>query len=267
MSGRSPAPALPPSIALTDPVSRLPGVGAARAARLAAAGLATVADVLLHLPFRYEDRRHFAHRGDRAGRAGHSLRAPFRRAGDPHEAGRSEDRGDRRRRQRGDPRRLAQPVSELRGGARAGRSAVLYGSPSVGPQGEIRLENPETEFFEPGEEADPLHSGRIVGVARRVADISPRAWRALVRRLSTLSPRLPGRGRAAAEDPRGARGRSLSGGAGGRGGRARKARPRGAPRPRRPDRGETRKAPIAPRDRARRRRGGARGRGARCRFV
>ena len=59
---------------------------------------------------------------------------------------------------------------------------MLYGSPSVTSHGDLRLENPETELFEPGEEADPLHSGRVVGIARRVADISPRAWRALVRR-------------------------------------------------------------------------------------
>ena len=65
---------------------------------------------------------------------------------------------------------------------RSGRSAVLYGAPVVTDRAELRLENPETEFFEAGEEADPIHSGRIVGVARRVADLSPRLWRTLVHR-------------------------------------------------------------------------------------
>ena len=44
---------------------------------------------------------------------------------------------------------------------------ALYGTPVVTAKGELRLENPETEFFEPGEETDPLHSGRIVGRRRQ----------------------------------------------------------------------------------------------------
>src|SRR5512139_2001052 len=43
--------------ALTTSVQFLKGVGPKRAAQLEAAGLATVEDVLYHLPFRYEDRR------------------------------------------------------------------------------------------------------------------------------------------------------------------------------------------------------------------
>ena len=41
---------------LHDPVGRVPGVGPARTATLAAAGIETVEDLLLYLPFRYEDR-------------------------------------------------------------------------------------------------------------------------------------------------------------------------------------------------------------------
>jgi ATP-dependent DNA helicase RecG len=65
--------------------------------------------------------------------------------------------------------------------AQSGRSLALYGTPLATPRGELRLENPETEFFGPGQEADPLHSGRIVGVYHRVAGIAARAWRVLVR--------------------------------------------------------------------------------------
>jgi ATP-dependent DNA helicase RecG len=43
--------------ALATSVQFLKGVGPKRAAQLQAAGLATVEDVLYHLPFRYEDRR------------------------------------------------------------------------------------------------------------------------------------------------------------------------------------------------------------------
>ncbi len=74
--------------------------------------------------------------------------------------------------------------------AQSGKALVLYGTPVVTPRGELRLENPETEFFETGEEADPLHSGRIVGVYHRVAGIAPRTWRGLVRvALDNLSER------------------------------------------------------------------------------
>jgi ATP-dependent DNA helicase RecG len=43
-------------VALEDPVTRVPGVGPARATLLAQAGIDTVEDLLLYLPFRYEDR-------------------------------------------------------------------------------------------------------------------------------------------------------------------------------------------------------------------
>jgi ATP-dependent DNA helicase RecG len=171
-------------------VDRLPGVGAARAVRLASAGLRTVADVLLHLPFRYEDRRRFARieevvpgepatlfvrlsaaRSSRMRRGGLKIEAI---ADDGSEAIRVVWHN-----------RYPSFLTALQ----QGRSAVLYGAPSVTARGEMRLENPETELFDPGEETDPLHSGRVVGIARRVADVSPRAWRALVRRaLDAVSP-------------------------------------------------------------------------------
>jgi ATP-dependent DNA helicase RecG len=179
------SPALPQAgrLALSDPVSRLPGVGASRAAALAAAGLATVADVLLHLPFRYEDRRRFGRIEELV--PGEPATLSVRLAG---------ARGYRMRRGGLRIEALADDGSEairvvwhnrypsFLQAARSGRTAVLYGAPAVSAKGELRLENPETEFFEPGEDADPLHSGRIVGISRRVAQIPPRAWRQLVRR-------------------------------------------------------------------------------------
>src|SRR3990172_10047637 len=44
--------------ALQTPVRFLKGVGPKRAAQLEGLGLKTVEDLLYHLPFRYEDRRH-----------------------------------------------------------------------------------------------------------------------------------------------------------------------------------------------------------------
>src|SRR5215472_157986 len=46
-------------LSLRDPVSTIPGVGPSRAAALQAAGVVSVADFLLALPFRYEDRTRF----------------------------------------------------------------------------------------------------------------------------------------------------------------------------------------------------------------
>src|SRR5205085_2076307 len=80
----------------------------------------------------------------------------------------------------------------------AAHSAALFGTPVASTRGEMRIENPETEFFEGGEAADPIHSGRIVGVYHRAAEIPSRLWRTLVRR--TLD-RLSGDFRAATVDP------------------------------------------------------------------
>src|SRR5262245_57232135 len=66
--------------------------------------------------------------------------------------------------------------------AAEGRTAALFGAPVAGTRGEMRIENPETELFDPGEESDPLHSGRIVGIYHRAAEIGSRPWRTLVRR-------------------------------------------------------------------------------------
>src|SRR5262245_59336886 len=45
---------------LGDPVQFVKGVGPERARALQKAGIATLEDLLLHLPLRYEDRRSFA---------------------------------------------------------------------------------------------------------------------------------------------------------------------------------------------------------------
>ena len=49
---------------LTTPVQFVKGVGPQRAAALAKVGVATVEDLLLHFPLRYEDRRRFARIAD-----------------------------------------------------------------------------------------------------------------------------------------------------------------------------------------------------------
>ena len=169
-------------IRLRDPVGRIPRLGPARAARLAAAGFSTVGDFLLALPFRYEDRRRYGKIAAlTAGEAATLLvrltgvrSTRMRRGGLRIEAAADDDTGAVRVVWHNRYPSFAEK-------AQKGGVLVLYGTPVVTPKGELRLENPETEFFEADEEADPLHSGRIVGIYHRAAGIGSRAWRILAR--------------------------------------------------------------------------------------
>ena len=123
-------------------------------------------------PFRYEDRRHFA-----------SIAAL---AWDqPATLPRALPRGQSARRGCGAALLRVEAVADDGSGAvrvvwhnrypsfakaLEGTRAALYGTPVATARGEMRIENPETELFEEGEESDPVHSGRIVGVYHRAAD-------------------------------------------------------------------------------------------------
>jgi ATP-dependent DNA helicase RecG len=61
------------SLELDSPLSDLRGIGPVRGRSLAAAGLRTVRDLLLHLPFRYEDRRTLSSIGEVANEGTYSL--------------------------------------------------------------------------------------------------------------------------------------------------------------------------------------------------
>ena len=183
----SPSPA---TLSLRDPVARVPGLGGARIAPLAAAGIRTVADFLLALPFRYEDRRRFA-------------RVPELAFGQPATI-LARLRGVRASRMRRGGLRVEAIADDGDGAvkviwhnrypsfvkaAQSEHLVALYAVPVASPRGEMWLENPETEFFESGAEADPTHTGRVVGIYHRVGGIGSRAWRTLVRRtLDRVSP-------------------------------------------------------------------------------
>jgi len=167
----------------------VPGLGPSRAARVAASGLATVADFLLSLPSRYEDRRHFVPVSALAWGTPSTVLVRFS--------------GVRSVRMRRGTMRVEAVADDGTGAVRVvwhnrypsfakaleGRRAALYGAPEPGTKGEMRIENPETELLDEEEAADPIHTGRIVGVYRRVGDVAPRVWRTLVRRtLDALAP-------------------------------------------------------------------------------
>lgn len=180
----------PPSLRLGDSTGLLAGVGRARAAALAQAGLATVRDLLLALPFRYEDRRSYGTVSSLAPGTAATLFVKLS--------------GVRAIRMRRGTLRIEAIADDGTGAVRvvwhnrypsfaqslaSGRTAAVYGAPVVTGRGEIRLENPETELFDAEEEADPLQSGRIVGVYHRVAGLPAKARRRLVRRaLDLLDP-------------------------------------------------------------------------------
>jgi ATP-dependent DNA helicase RecG len=148
-----------------------------------------VADFLLAVPFRYEDRRHFATIASLEWDRPATILVRFQ--------------GVRSVRMRRGFLRVEAVADDGTGAVRVvwhnrypsfakaleGKRAALYGSPVAGSKGEMRIENPETELFDAEAEADPLHSGRIVGIYHRVGDLPPRQWRALVRRaLDGLEP-------------------------------------------------------------------------------
>ncbi|HEY7863252.1 MAG TPA: hypothetical protein VIE39_06315, partial [Thermoanaerobaculia bacterium] len=185
-----PAPTLAPSA----PVSSIPGLGPSRASALVAEGVATVADFLLRLPFRYEDRSRWRE----------IATLP---AGEPATI-RARISGVRRSRMRRGGLRIEALADDGTGAVRVvwhnryasfaealekGPTAFLYGAAVPGPRGALQMENPETELEAAGEEADPLHTGRIVPIHRRAGGISPRQWRTLVRRaIDSLGTRWRG---------------------------------------------------------------------------
>ena len=157
-------------------------MGPARGEKLAAEGVRTVGDFLLALPFRYEDRRRYATIASLEWDRPATVLVGFR--------------GVRSVRMRRGLLRVEALADDGTGAVRVvwhnrypsfakaldGARAALYGAPTASPKGEMRIENPETEFIGAGEEADPVHAGRIVGVYHRAADVGSRLWRTLVRR-------------------------------------------------------------------------------------
>jgi ATP-dependent DNA helicase RecG len=165
-------------------------MGAALAERLGVAGFATVADLLLALPFRYEDRRHFSSVANLVWGEPATLLVRFgavrsfrmRRGTLRVEALADDGTGAVRVVWHNRYPSFAQALQ-------SGRAAAIYGPAVASARGAMRIENPETEFFEEGEETDPLHSGRVVPIYHRAADLPSRRWRTLVRRtLDALSP-------------------------------------------------------------------------------
>ena len=113
----------------------------------------TVADFLLALPFRYEDRRRFASVASLEWDRPVTVLVRFQ--------------GVRSTRMRRGLLRVEAVADDGTGAVRVvwhnrypsfakalaaeGRHAALFGAPVAGTRGEMRIENPETEIFDPGD--------------------------------------------------------------------------------------------------------------------
>lgn len=173
------------------PLRYLKGVGPRRAEALDREGIATVEDLLHVLPFRYEDRRAFARIAELEPGTGERvldvrvLTARLirtRRAGFTIFEAEVEDGS-------GSIRVVWYNQAFLQRVIREGRRVVLFGRASLDRYGKrVILENPDYEALDEGED-EGIHTGRIVPVYRKLADLSSRRQRGLLHRaLAEVDP-------------------------------------------------------------------------------
>ncbi|HUR71721.1 MAG TPA: ATP-dependent DNA helicase RecG [Candidatus Limnocylindrales bacterium] len=184
--------------ALSTSVQFLKGVGPKRAAQLEAAGLATVEDVLYHLPFRYEDRRQLKKINQAAIGQEESFAGQLVMLQNRFNA--------RRRRQmlsavlRDETGTLDlmwyRAPSYLAKGLAQGQNLLVHGKVEQGTQGRLRIVHPEFEVLDDGEESDPTRVARILPVYLRPGGIPlsfmrKLATQALQQYRYSLPPGLP----------------------------------------------------------------------------
>jgi ATP-dependent DNA helicase RecG len=177
---------------LATPLQYLKGVGPRRAADFAHAGLLTVEDLLYRFPLRYEDRSRLQSIA--------SLK-PGRPAS---LAGRILSCGLRSTRRPGfkifdavvDDGTASIRVSWLnqaflRDVFAAGQHVVLFGPVEMRGSGGLQLTNPQYEILDE-DDAQTVHTGRIVPVYERTGTVTPKMQRRLVYdALQSLTPDLP----------------------------------------------------------------------------
>jgi ATP-dependent DNA helicase RecG len=178
---------------LSSKVQFVKGVGPRKAEALAAVGITTVSDLLVYLPFRYEDR---------------SRRRPIRdlRAGEDATV-LAKVLGVRVKRTRRPRFKVLEAVVEddtgpiraiwfnqefLKDILQVGRQVLLYGKVEPSRRGGgLELKNPQYELVEDGD-FEPTHTGRVVPVYERVGPISPRMLRRICHSLvENLPSELP----------------------------------------------------------------------------
>jgi ATP-dependent DNA helicase RecG len=180
-------------LTIDAPLDTVRGLGPQRAKALREAGIATVEDLLLHLPFRYEDRTAFLPIASLMPGVRGTVRGQIRSA------------ALRRTRVRGFS--LFEALVEdgsgtlrvvffnqpwLRTHLVRGREVILYGEvkPSRAGRRGLALESPQIEIPDKDGEAEGIHMGRVVPIHPRLPGLSPRAVRTLVHRLLRELPEV-----------------------------------------------------------------------------
>jgi ATP-dependent DNA helicase RecG len=172
---------------LATPLQFVKGIGPARAEKLRAKGLETVEDVLLYLPFRYEDRRNVKAiaelvPGEKAvvmARVESARLARLPGSGRPQTLDVIFSDGT--------PARLLARWfhgERLANAVVPGALLALFGKIEVADRNRMfTMIQPEIEVLNPDEEGSGLHSGRIVGIYEAAGNVSTRVFRVLLDRL------------------------------------------------------------------------------------
>jgi ATP-dependent DNA helicase RecG len=178
-----------PEDLLATPLQYLKGVGPRRAADLARAGLHTVEDLLYRFPIRYEDRSRLQtiaslKAGQSASVAGRILSCGLRATRRPgfkiFEALVSDPSGS--------VRATWLNQAFLRDVFATGQHVVLFGPVELRGSGGLQLTNPQYEILD-DDDAETIHTGRIVPVYERAGSMTPKLQRRLV---FDILQRLPG---------------------------------------------------------------------------
>ena len=174
------------TIALSNPVKYLRGVGPQRAAILEARGISTVADLLGYLPFRYEDRIRFTPVAEiipghaytilaEVANAGGTVRFARGRGGVFHIAVRDASGTLYARFFHG---------AYLEGKFKQGQRLVMHGKVDADPYrpGRLEMVNPQIELIGSGDSApaDSTEVGRIVPIYEAIGAISSRMLRRII---------------------------------------------------------------------------------------
>ena len=181
-----------PDEVLATPLQFLKGVGPRRAADFEHAGLLTLEDLLYRFPIRYEDRSRLQpitslKPGATAAAAGRVLSCGLRSTRRPgfkiFDAVVDDGTGSIR------VSWLNQAF--LRDVFSRGQQVVLFGAVEMRGGGGLQLTNPQYEILD-DEDAETIHTGRIVPVYEKVGSVTPKMQRRLVYdALQRLPPDLP----------------------------------------------------------------------------
>ncbi len=184
-------------VTLSTPVQYLKGVGPQRAALLEERGIASVADLLAYLPFRYEDRIRFTPIAEIVPGQFHTVLAEVGTGGGStvrFARGRAPVFHVTVRDKSGSLHARFFHGAYLEGRLKQGQRLVLYGRAEVDPYrpGRLEMVNPEIELMSGEAPSDSTEVGRIVPVYEAIGPMRSRMLRRIIyAALSNFDGQLP----------------------------------------------------------------------------